>query len=347
MSMMKPEERSFKRLKFETQTQKLMNFPIEIVDLEDDEFFLTPILQKGGTTKDTAIAVDHYTEDKELQHALMASLFKPTTDTTTTLQNLIHLDNYNDDFDDLHVLNFKPLNTRFSKRRKPFSNPSVTETGQSSNSQNDDGPEFICEICVEPRTANDSFNIKGCSHAYCKDCTAKYVASKLQENITSIPCPVPDCGGSLEPEYCRNILPQDVFDRWGSALCEAVILEAQKFYCPYKDCSALLIDDGGEVISETKCPNCRRKFCAQCKVPWHAGIECREFQELNKDERSGEDIKLMKLALKKKWKRCPYCKYFVEKKSGCMHMKCRCGHAFCYNCGEPYTLTSNGHICPK
>lgn len=194
------------------------------------------------------------------------------------------------------------------------------------------GP-FVCEICAEQKTVHKSFHIKGCSHAYCTDCMVKYVAAKLEENITAIRCPVVDCRGLLEPEYCRDILPQDVFDRWGAALCEAVIPGAQKFYCPFKDCSAMLIDDGEEVIQESECPNCRRLFCAQCQVPWHSGINCVEFQKLNKDEREREDILLMKVAQKEKWKRCPNCRYYVEKKDGCMYMKCRCGTAFCYRCG--------------
>ncbi|XP_031267489.1 probable E3 ubiquitin-protein ligase RNF217 isoform X2 [Pistacia vera] len=229
------------------------------------------------------------------------------------------------------------------KRRTSVSSSCKTERHQSSNSKND-GPSFVCEICVEHKTANDSFSIQGCSHAYCTRCMSKYVASKLQENIIYIRCPLADCKGSLEPEYCHKILPQDVFDRWNKALCEDVIPGAQKFYCPFKSCSALMITDG-EVIMESECPHCYRLFCAQCKVPWHAGISCAEFKKLNKNESSSEDMMLIKLAEKKKWKRCPHCRYYVSKKDGCNNMKCRCGHSFCYNCGTLSSTTS--HLCAK
>ncbi|KAK9217136.1 hypothetical protein WN943_005761 [Citrus x changshan-huyou] len=60
----------------------------------------------------------------------------------------------------------------------------------------------------------------------------KYVASKFQESITTVGCPVSTgCQGVLEPEHCRNILPQQVFDRWGNALFEAVIDDDQKRFC--------------------------------------------------------------------------------------------------------------------
>ena len=146
---------------------------------------------------------------------------------------------------------------------------------------------------------------------------------KLQENISSVKCPDPKCRGLLEPHCCRDIIPQEVFDRWENALCESLVLGSQKFYCPYKDCSAMLVDDGGEVVTASECPDCRRLFCAQCRVSWHAGIECRVFQNLNKDEREREDIMVMELAKKKNWRRCPHCKFYVDKVQGCLQITCR------------------------
>ena len=66
----------------------------------------------------------------------------------------------------------------------------------------------------------------------------------------------------------------------------------------------MLTDDGGlerEAIMQSECPNCRRLFCAGCKVPWHS--EIGEFQKVNKDERDREDIMLMHLAKTKMWMR--------------------------------------------
>ncbi|KAJ9687840.1 hypothetical protein PVL29_013869 [Vitis rotundifolia] len=325
------------------EAMKLERPVVEIVDIEEEDaeeqvsLFLTPISCRGST-RNTAISVEQYSADKELYLSIKASLLQPHTP-------LIHLDNDDDD-DDLQILGINPTTTppAFSTR-KPFTFPSVTETGQPSNSKPDPPPTFVCEICVDPKPLNHSFSIKGCPHSYCSDCMTKYVASKLQDNVSRISCPAPNCTGVLEPQQCRPILPSHVFDRWGNALCEALILGSQKFYCPYKDCSALLIRDEGEVIKESECPNCRRLFCAQCEVPWHSGIDCGEFQKLNKDERGREDILMMNLAKTNNWKRCPKCKFYVEKSFGCMYIRCRCGFAFCYNCGAPSATLS--HICPQ
>lgn len=185
---------------------------------------------------------------------------------------------------------------------------------------------FVCNICFEPKAAHQWFDIKNCSHGYCTECMVNYVISNLQENVTTIRCPDPYCAsGSIEPENCDWILRQEVLESWESALCEAAIPSSQKFYCPFRDCSAMLIiDDGGsEVVRQSQCPHCRRLFCAQCKVAWHAEMECWEFQEVNDDERGKEDIQLRNLANLEEWKRCPNCKFYVEKNTGCDFMTCR------------------------
>ncbi|XP_072059856.1 uncharacterized protein [Arachis hypogaea] len=123
----------------------------------------------------------------------------------------------------------------------------------------------------------------------------------------------------LNVEDCRNILPKKVLDLWGKLLCEAGIPEADKFYCPFKDCSALMIDDGDhngrKLARKFKCPHCDRMFCAECKVAWHHGIRCKEFQSRNKDRMEKEDVMLMGLAKKESWQRCPNCNFYIERGS--------------------------------
>ncbi|TKY72925.1 E3 ubiquitin-protein ligase RNF144A-A [Spatholobus suberectus] len=281
----------------------------EVVDVESS--FFAPISLRG-TTRSNAISVEQY-------------------DGVSNHGHVINLSDTEED-DDVRILKFTPQSTTFGKRKKT--------KGESSNSA-----PFLCEICTETKTASDSFGIIGCCHVYCKDCVAQYVESRLQENVVNIGCPVPRCRGLLEAEDCRAILAPPVFDRWGKALCEAVIAAEEKFYCPFAECSALLIREVGDDIRQSECPNCRRLFCALCRVPWHQDMSCDEFQKLNEDERGRDDVMLMNLANQMKWKRCPKCRFYVAKSEGCMYMKCRCGNAFCYNCGTP--SISSSHYCHR
>ncbi|MQM20321.1 hypothetical protein Taro_053340 [Colocasia esculenta] len=183
-------------------------------------------------------------------------------------------------------------------------------------------PTF-CGICAEAKPWAEMFPNPNCGHIFCKQCVRRYISANLQENITAVRCLASGCGEALEPEHCREILPADVFDRWGMALCEATFLGWRTFYCPFKDCSAPLLDDGEGDVRESECPHCHRLFCAQCGVPWHAGVECVEFQRLGDDERGSQDLMLLDMAKSKSWKRCPTCRFFVERSEGCLHMTCR------------------------
>ncbi|PQP97798.1 ATP-dependent RNA helicase DEAH12 chloroplastic [Prunus yedoensis var. nudiflora] len=193
------------------------------------------------------------------------------------------------------------------------------------NDQHDDiNPStFTCDFCVESKHLQDSFKVKGCSHFFCDQCIVKFVVSKLQDNVTSIMCPVPGCKGMLDPEHCRPILPNQVFDRWGSALCEAVVMGSKTdkyLYCPFKDCSALLVyeNDTKRALCAAVCPHCKRELCPSCKVPWHTEFDCAQFQKLSDD-----DDMVKELAKKMKWTRCPSCKYYIQKSFGCNHVRCR------------------------
>ncbi|KAM1495206.1 hypothetical protein ACFXTO_029958 [Malus domestica] len=95
----------------------------------------------------------------------------------------------------------------------------------------------------------------------------------------------------------------------------------------------LIIDHHeNEVVRQSECPNCKRCFCAQCLAPWHVGIDCAKFQKLNKDEREAEDIMLRNLVQKKNWRRCPNCRFYVERMEGCSLMVCR-GLSISIYCG--------------
>ncbi|KAL9314586.1 hypothetical protein ACSQ67_020038 [Phaseolus vulgaris] len=293
--------------------------------------------KKNRRTTGVPVPLPHSVEVIDVDDFTPSSFFTPISFLGTIKSNVVSMDPHDgaskpvhvvdlsdtEDDDDLRVLNFIPANTSFGKRKR--------FTGESSGAV-----PFDCEICTETKTSTEAFSINGCCHVYCKHCIALYVESKLQDNVVNIGCPVPRCRGLLEAEDCRSILAPEILDRWGKALCEAVISVEEKFYCPFPDCSVLLIrDEKDEGIRESNCPNCRRMFCALCRVPWHEDMPCEEFQKLNAEERGREDVMLRNLAKQMMWKRCPTCGFYVAKTSGCMYMKCRCGSAFCYNCGVP------------
>ncbi|WOL19838.1 E3 ubiquitin-protein ligase [Canna indica] len=205
--------------------------------------------------------------------------------------------------------------------------------------------ETYCNICMESKPPNQFTETKFCSHKFCQSCIDLYVSSKLDENSATIGCPEPGCKGAFDPLSLQFILPRSTFERWCGILCQSMI--KAKFYCPYSECSALLEagEEEEEVITVSKCPHCNRLFCAQCRVPWHHGRECREVQQLREDEKVKEDLLLLELASKLRWQRCPKCRITVERIDGCKFMRCRCGDCFCYTCASP--MSQEDHYCYK
>ncbi|KAL6570344.1 hypothetical protein OROMI_014858 [Orobanche minor] len=229
------------------------------------------------------------------------------------------------------------------------------EIGESSKrKKNSMETGYQCAICAERKNNQEFFPIQKCSHRFCRQCISKHITIKIQKGAIAnhgenLPCPDTDCKGVLEIDKCRKIMPRDVLSKWDEMICESMILPSQKFYCPYKSCSGLLVNDSYNnnkdvmMIKEAECPFCNRLFCAKCKVPWHSGIGCDGFSRLSQNEREREDLMVHELAKKNKWQRCPSCRFFVEKKDGCLHMSCRlCGFQFCYACGGTWTSTHGG-----
>jgi len=207
--------------------------------------------------------------------------------------------------------------SEYSDDEKKKKTKKATTSSQSSKS--------LCDICLVSVKDSKIFKNGSCSHPFCTKCISKYVKVLRKEKVVTVKCPDPECSIDLKPENLQSILPKKVIVDWESAICESSIDFNQKIYCPYKNCSLLLVNDGEEGVTGCECcncPSCHRLFCAQCKVPWHADMNCEEFQKIGQAEYK-LDRKFLTLAKRRKWQRCPKCSMHVQRASGCKHMTCR------------------------
>ncbi|XP_060205066.1 E3 ubiquitin-protein ligase RSL1-like isoform X1 [Lycium barbarum] len=201
----------------------------------------------------------------------------------------------------------------FSSFHLHMSSTKIQESPESS--------QGYCEICMDTKVTNEMFKLENCSdHSFCSDCISQYVQSKIQEHIFPVTCPGLKCRAIIEPVSCKSIIPEIVFEKWAGGLSEATLLACEKFYCPYKDCSELLIYDQDQDIIECVCPSCQRLLCAPCGVPWHTGVDCDKFQKEEKNRE--DDLKVEELSKKSNWMTCPHCKHLVQKADGCIHITC-------------------------
>ncbi|KAH6785041.1 hypothetical protein C2S51_037496 [Perilla frutescens var. frutescens] len=207
--------------------------------------------------------------------------------------------------------------------------------------------QSFCGICLENKESWQMFENDTCDHSFCYDCTTSHIMAKIQDKVKDIACPTPHCNAVLNFDACRLMIPVDTLVQWDELLCMSLIPESQKLYCPFRDCSALLVNDGGDVVENIRCLVCNRFFCGKCRVPWHSDFTCKEFQKLNA-KKGGKEEKIVKvLAKKKSWQKCPKCKMYVEKSEGCVHITCRCRYEFCYRCGAKWSESHGKNCRPK
>ncbi|XP_059650000.1 E3 ubiquitin-protein ligase RSL1-like [Cornus florida] len=181
---------------------------------------------------------------------------------------------------------------------------------------------FICQICFEPMlSSTKKFNSNNrCVHPFCTDCMIKYIEVKVNNDVADIKCPGLNCEQRLDPLTCRPIMPAKLFDQWCDVLCESAVLRFERCYCPYWFCSALIVNECGGNVKKSKCPNCKRRFCFRCKLPWYPGHRCEESGvkiDINNDIQFGVLVEM------EKWKRCPHCDRCIERIGGCHDIICR------------------------
>lgn len=217
--------------------------------------------------------------------------------------------------------------------------------GIVSSPSKGDGSLENCSICCEDKPSPMMITMK-CSHKFCSHCMKTYVDGKVQSSQVPIRCPQLRCKYFISTTECRSFLPVTCFESLERALAEANVLNSEKIYCPFPNCSVLL--DPRECLSArassssqsdnscVECPVCQRFICVDCGVPWHSSMSCEEYQSLPLEERDAGDITLHRLAQNKRWRRCQQCRRMIELTQGCYHMTCWCGHEFCYSCGAEY-----------
>lgn len=226
--------------------------------------------------------------------------------------------------------------------------PQQTDSARpTSRSQERSSAKQTCKICLESVASSRIATVSGCSHAFCKECFKQLVRTCLKDKTFPIGCPEPGCDckldleGDIKPVFAAKKEVKE-YEQLLEVAAMSCIPEKDRFYCPNPACSALYQFTNNKVPARCKdvsraCHSCSQVFCMRCQVAWHDKLSCTAFQALPAEERSSSaDIQVHALAETENWKRCPSCRYFVERLEGCAFMACHCGCNFDYNTGQPY-----------
>lgn len=182
-----------------------------------------------------------------------------------------------------------------------------------------------CGICLE---VVPLYERPCCAFPACTPCLRRYYASRVRQNSIQIECCNVKCHQFVSRDEISARLPSESKDHFHRLLSTANLSTKTCPHCNYVTKRPKL--DSGALL----CASCGLPWCFTCHSPWHEGLSCRQFRKGDR--------------LLKAWarttahgqvnaQRCPKCKIFIQRTTGCDHMHCaRCKTHFCYRCGDRF-----------
>ena len=194
--------------------------------------------------------------------------------------------------------------------------------------------DIVCLVCDEKLKEKEKRNnYLECYHYFCDDCYYEYFKEKISNNqIGRIKCLQKDCDTILNSNFIEKILYRDIplLEQYKNLESRRqLILNPNIQLCPYPNCGSYAKKDVN--TNYVCCIQNKHKFCFNCLKDWHGNKKCDD----------SIDKSFEKWRASNKVKRCPKCKFFIEKNFGCNHITCSsCGYQFCWLCLGEY---SSGH----
>ncbi|XP_065065399.1 E3 ubiquitin-protein ligase RNF217-like [Rhopilema esculentum] len=197
---------------------------------------------------------------------------------------------------------------------------------------------WYCSICycMASRNKESSVYCDSCSGLFCLDCMHIHLRTRITGGFIILKCPGDSCTRTITDEeidlHCSEWMHIFVKNRVDADNNPRVKT------CP--GCNIVQhFEEPDEVPIHHKCGSCGLRWCIPCHAPWHNALTCKEFQK----DVIGKGHKALKVWAKGRGKsnanavKCPQCKFFIERISGCDHMCCsRCYTDFCYRCGKKH-----------
>ncbi|ORY02460.1 hypothetical protein BCR34DRAFT_591901 [Clohesyomyces aquaticus] len=232
----------------------------------------------------------------------------------------------------------------FARHRTP-PRGSKSKSGVAVSEQielEDLGPKRDCLVCTEsrplrrfpkrPPTALCTHEINTCKH-----CLRNWIRSEFKSKVwDQIHCP--ECRVHMQYEDVRDFAPSDVFRRYDKLSTKAALEAIPGFrWCTTKGCKSGQVHDETNSTPKFKCVSCKVEYCVVHNRRWHKGETCAQFDYRTDDRIKKAEEEASKKKIKETAKKCPGCKYNIEKTFGCDHMTCsKCRHEFCWTCLAPY-----------
>ncbi|TVU23614.1 hypothetical protein EJB05_25989, partial [Eragrostis curvula] len=200
---------------------------------------------------------------------------------------------------------------------------------------------LVCAICFE-RHAAARMRSAGCAHFYCRACWRGYLRAAVEDGggarCLSLRCPEPSCRAPVARELVDAAAGADDRARYAAFAARSYVEESggRIKWCPAPGCTHAVELDGGAALAGNAAADvfcdCRHAFCFRCGEEAHRPVTCETVRRWLAKNASDSETANWVLA---NTKHCPRCRKPIEKNQGCNHMRCRCGHHFCWLCLGP------------
>lgn len=169
----------------------------------------------------------------------------------------------------------------------------------------------MCMICDDEEVANSLNDYPCCNHSchFGIQCLKRIVSDKIADSaLSNLVCPYPECKKPFGEQLVKALATESDYNKYISDL---------------DDLKEKLKHDNISVLARNLVKKAQYFFqdtvsnCAQL------------FRRVTVDS-----------------KRCPNCRYIIEKDGGCMHMTCRkCSYQFHWCCGQKYSNNHSDSLC--
>ena len=205
-------------------------------------------------------------------------------------------------------------------------------------------------------------SLNACGHKFCDNCWRAHLKTQIQLGHTDLRCPGHECAASVDDVMLMSLLPSLYSRHLTKRLDSFLEIDPEWKWCPADQCKLVVkatapqdptVACDEHISSVQPLPVvcvCGSMWCFRCQEDAHWPATCREAQVFR--EENASYARLVTTPAKKRTlitsvqvKRCPFCRYPVEKGFGCDHMTCiLCFNQFCWVCLGKWSYP---HHCSK
>jgi len=151
-----------------------------------------------------------------------------------------------------------------------------------------------CFICLDTFEVDFMQSLSECASDHpvniCIECMKDYFISSIENRQVLIKCPIPSCKKYATPDDLELLLEKKHIDLFESHALASVIDTNRDFcHCLTPDCDYSFLYEKGTDSPDFQCPKCQKRYCVNCKVGYHVGYTCEEYERWSIENGTADD----------------------------------------------------------